>query len=150
MNAVVQSLLVNQDDILRIQDELLKGDTIPDETEHYFADGVYARLMKAPTNTYVIGKAHRTAHISILLKGKISVTKDDGTVTYMEAPAIYVVPPGKKKMAYVIEEMWFVNIHPTDTEDLDAIESRVIIPEPEYRALLETQKQGLLEAEGAI
>ena len=133
MNELVENLKVSQGMIFQMQDVLLAGETVEPITEHFFAEGVYGRLMKVPAGNWVVGAAHKTDHISILLKGKASITMDDGSVKYLEAPMMTVVPAGKKKMAYVLEEMWFVNIHPTDTEDLDIIESRVIIPESEHR-----------------
>lgn len=134
MNELVEGFKISQQEIFAVQDALLSGDDcIEPVLEHYFAEGVYGRLMKVPAGNWVVGKAHRTEHIAIMLKGKATITSDDGTVKLIEAPFMGVIPAGKKKMAYVLEEMWYVNIHPTDTKDLDIIESRVIIPETEYR-----------------
>ena len=106
--------------------------------DHYFADGVYVRVMKCPAGALVIGKPHRTEHISILLKGSCTITNDDGTTQFIEAPLIVVTPPGKKKMALVHTDMEFINVHPTETTNLDEIEKRVIIPEEEFRTMLLT------------
>jgi len=129
-------LKLSQAQIHAVQEQAMKSDSrIEPVEEHYFADGVYARVMKVPAGALVIGKAHRTKHIAIMLKGKANITSQDGTVVELSAPAIFTVEPGAKKVAAVLEEMWFVNIHPTDTEDLDIIESRVIIPEEEHRLM---------------
>lgn len=111
--------------------------------EHHFGPGVYARVMKAPAGTLVVGKAHREDHICILLKGALTVTLDDGSTKYMQAPAIWTAKGGQKKVGYVHEDLEFVNVHanPTDTADLDEIESKVIIPEEEYRLALEQSKE---------
>lgn len=136
MNDLVRT--VTQDTVLAVEDAIKGGALPPVELtyDHYFADGVYARVMKAPAGALVIGKAHRTEHLSILLKGSCTITNDDGSVVYAEAPLIVVTPPGKKKMALVHTDMEFVNVHPTMTTDLDEIEKRVIIPEQEYRDML--------------
>jgi len=138
MNELTRTSTASQEIICAMQDAIAAGALPPVEItyDHHFADGVYARVMKAPAGTLVIGKAHRTEHISILLKGSCQITDDDGSVHYVEAPMIVVTPPGKKKMALVLTDMEFVNIHPTDTTDLDAIEKKVIIPEEEYRSML--------------
>jgi hypothetical protein len=146
--SLIEPSRVSQEDILAAQDTLMAGPHGTSETEHYFADGVYCRVMKVPAGSIVIGKAHRTTHISILLKGKASITADDGSISYIEAPGVFVTPAGKKKMALVVEEMWFANIHPTDTEDLEVIEQRVIIPEHEFKDMLEAKRTELL-AQGA-
>lgn len=144
------TLRVSQDDIYKVQEALLNGnDTLPDETSHYFAPGVYARVMTVPANVWVIGKAHREDHISIILKGSCSITGEDGIVRLLEAPSIFVVKGGAKKMAYTLEEMQFVNIHPTDTEDLELIEAKVIIPEEEHRLMIAKDTDMNIEHEAA-
>lgn len=126
------STLISQADVVGIQ-TLLEGcdDIIEGETEHYFAEGVYARVLKIPAGNYAVGKAHRTQHITMLIKGFATVTIN-GVQEEVVAPFIWVAPPGKK-LVYCHTDCEFVNVHPTDTEDLEAIEATVIIPEDEYR-----------------
>lgn len=145
MNEV--SINVSQAAILGIQDILLQGDTVKEDCSHYFADGVYARLIKVPAGHHIVGKAHATKHITIMLKGECTFIDDNGQIVEITAPMITVSAPGLKKMAYCLTECWFVNVHPTDTEDLEVIESKVIIPEEEYRAMIEAQHNEL-ELEG--
>lgn len=138
MTDIVEVQSISQETICKAQDAILNGalEKVEATYEHYFADGVYARVMKCPAGALVIGKPHRTEHISILLKGSCTITNDDGSLTFLEAPAIAVTPAGKKKMALVHDEMWFVNVHPTTTQDLDEIEKKVIIPEEEFRTMI--------------
>ena len=127
---------VSQEQICAMEDVLKEGPTIEPVEEHYFASGVYARVLKAPAGSYVVGKAHKTEHLCIMLKGSISVTGSDGSIKVMTAPAIFTVPGGQKKFAYVAEEMWFVNVHGTDSTDLVEIEKQFIIPEDEFRTTI--------------
>lgn len=138
--------LITQDTIVSVQEAIKGGALAPVNLtyEHYFADGVYVRMMKCPKGAVVIGKPHRTEHISILLKGSCTITNDDGSTVFIEAPQIAVTPAGKKKMAYVHEEIWFLNVHPTDTTNLDEIEKRVIIPEEEFVEKLNYAKELLM------
>lgn len=136
---------VSQQAVIALQERMQRGATIDAKYEHYFADGVYVRVMKIPADHYAVGKCHRTQHVTMLIKGKASFTADDGSIVFLEAPFITVTQPGKKKLVYCHEECWFVNVHPTDTEDLVAIEAKVIIPEEEYRAMLEAQRTEQLE-----
>jgi hypothetical protein len=39
------------------------------ETEHYFADGMYARVLFRPKDTLIVGKVHRKEHFYIVAKG---------------------------------------------------------------------------------
>lgn len=111
------------------------------QVDHHFAPGVYARVMHAPAGTVIVGKAHKEDHICILLKGALTVTLDDGTAKYISAPNIWTAKGGQKKVGFVHEDLEFINIHPTDTTDLDVIESKVIIPEDEYRLAVEQSKE---------
>lgn len=142
-NELVEVTDLTQDKICTAEDAIRDGamPIVPLEYEHYFASGCYVRLMKCPAGSLVIGKPHRTEHISILLKGSCTITNDDGSVTFVEAPMIAVTPAGKKKMALVHEDMWFLNVHATETTDLDEIEKKVIIPEEEFRTMLTNSKQ---------
>lgn len=129
-------LVLTQSDILNVQDVLLGcDDIIEGETDHYFADGVYVRVLKIPAGNYAVGKAHRTEHITMLIKGTATITGEDGIARVVSAPFICVSKPGKK-FVYCETDAWFVNVHPTDTTDLDIIEERVIMPEQDYKTML--------------
>jgi hypothetical protein len=134
--AHILHLPLTQEDVCRAQDYCADQVQAEVRYQHYHADGVYLRVMIIDAGTFVVGKAHRTRHIAQVLKGSCSVTSDDGSVMNLIAPSIFVVEPGRKKMILAHEELWFSNIHPSDTDDLDLIEAKVIVPEEEYRASL--------------
>lgn len=143
MSEIIRTPILDQATVLDLQDYVANNlPTVELDTDHHFAPGVYARVMKAPAGTVVVGKAHRDDHICILLKGSLTVTMENGSTKYMSAPAIWTAKGGQKKVGFVHEDLEFVNVHPTDTEDLDVIESKVIIPEEEYR--LEVMRQASL------
>lgn len=134
----------NQESLIQMQDFI--GETMPPaeiEFEHIFASGVYARVMKAKAGSIIVGKAHKTDHICILLKGTLTVTMDDGSTKYLTAPDIWVAKAGKKKLGVVHEDLEFVNVHATESTDLSVIEQQMIIPEHEY--ILGVQKQKEIE-----
>lgn len=99
------------------------------EPEHYFADGVYGRVMHLKADDVVTGKMHRFSTLNILLSGKLRITTDRG-VQDVEAPAIFVTEPGTKKVCYAYTDASFMNVHPTKLKDVSAIEQKFIIPEP--------------------
>ena len=145
MSDIATTVKVSQEAIYGIQDQLQRSNDVREgQYEHLFASGVYMRVLKVPEGCYAVGKAHRTEHITILLKGACSFTADDGTIVLLQAPHFNVTPPGKKKLVFCHTECWFANIHATETTDLVEIEKKVIIPEEEHLALLGVSKEELL------
>lgn len=95
---------------------------------HHFADGIYGREMFIPAGTILTGKIHRFSTLNVLLEGDITVTTPDG-VRRIQAPAIFVSPPGCKKVGYAHADTRWVNVHPTKLTDVKAIEAKFIVPE---------------------
>lgn len=96
---------------------------------HHFAHGVYGRELFIPAGTMLTGKMHRDSTLNVLIQGVIRVTSADGTVKEMEAPAVFVSPPGCKKVGLALTDTRWLNVHPTKLTDLSAIEAKFIIPE---------------------
>ena len=97
-------------------------------TDH-FADGIYGREMFAPAGTLLVGKMHRHRTLNVLLAGRLKVTGEDGAVREITAPAVYVTPARCKKVAYVLEDVRWLNVLPTKLTDIAAIEAKFVIPE---------------------
>lgn len=97
---------------------------------HHFADGVYVREVFLPKDIIVVGKRHRHETFNILLKGELSLYmgKDIPSVR-VKAPMVFVSKPGARKIAYIHEDVVFMNVHPTNERDLYKIEEQFIIPE---------------------
>lgn len=96
---------------------------------HHFAEGIYGRELFIPAGTVLTGKIHRHSTLNILLQGRIKVTNADGAVRELSAPAVFVSPPGCKKVGLALEDTIWLNVHPTRLKDLAAIESKFIVPE---------------------
>jgi hypothetical protein len=92
---------------------------------HHFAPGVYLREAVMPAGALVIGHKHKHAGLNIVLTGS-ALVKIDGKICEIKAPCIIKSEAGTRKIAYVIEEMRWLNIHPTNETDLDAIEAEQI------------------------
>lgn len=95
---------------------------------HHFADGIYGREMFIPAGTMLTGKIHRFSTLNLLLQGDITVTTPEG-VKRIQAPAVFVSPPGCKKVGYAHTDTIWVNVHPTKLTDVAAIEQKFIEPE---------------------
>jgi len=98
---------------------------INEMTEHFFAPGIYARMIFIPAGGVVVGKIHKHETMNIICKGKIAVATEDGKIV-VEGPCVINSSPGIKKAGYAIEDTWWINIHATDETNLDKIEEEFI------------------------
>lgn len=120
---------LRRDSIFALQAEMAKLPQIELETEHFFADGMYARVLARPAGTLIVGKVHRRAHFYIVAKGKVAVVSDDGEKIY-EAGSVIVSGPGAKRAVYALEDSVCLTVHRTKKRDLDAIERDLVVPDP--------------------
>lgn len=90
--------------------------------EHYFENGMYARVMQVPKGVIISGKIHTTGTIGVLCKGAMRVWGEDGIMRTVKAPYIHTAKPGHKRVGLAIEDVVWVTIHRTDLTDLDQIE----------------------------
>lgn len=118
-------------DVRRVEDWMLQQPQVKLEAFNHFAPGLYMREGRAPANSYVTGREHRTEHFSILAQGKITVWTEQGMATF-EAPAIIRSLPGAKRIAYTHTDVVWITVHanPNDETDEDALVSLLTFPEP--------------------
>lgn len=133
------------EDVMRLEQVML---AMPEEchvdlevhTSHHFAPGVYCRHLFIPAGTVLTGKIHRHETMNILISGTIRVTTDLG-VEELTGPLIFNSAAGSKKAGLALTDVHWVNIHPTESTDLDAIEQEFIAPS--FEALEQEQKKCL-------
>ena len=94
------------------------------ETFHYFADGMYCRVVPRPAGIVVIGRVHKKEHFYMLVKGHIKVTTDEG-VQELIAPAILVSQPGTKRAVLSLEDSVCLTVHRTDKIDITEVEEEI-------------------------
>jgi hypothetical protein len=87
---------------------------------HHFAPGIYAREMTIPAGVVATGAVHKTEHLTIISKGRLHITTDEGMCEFV-APATFVSKAGTKRAAYAVEETVLTTIHATDGTDLDRL-----------------------------
>ena len=114
------------------------------QTEHYFAGGMYCRVVSRPAGTLIVGKKHKHAHFYIVVEGAVAVIQDGAERKVYEAPSIIVSLPGTKRAVLALEDSVCLTVHRTDKTDLDEIEAELIEPDP--LALFDSRNQlkGLL------
>lgn len=97
------------------------------ETQHHFADGMYARSVFRPAGTLIVGKVHKKEHFYIIVQGRVQVTTENG-VSELQAPAILTSKPGTQRAVLAMEDSLCMTVHRTDKTDLDEIEQELVEP----------------------
>jgi mannose-6-phosphate isomerase-like protein (cupin superfamily) len=134
---------VSRDKVERLQAEMLKLPQVELPTDHFFANGMYARRLFRPAGTLIVGKVHKHEHFYMLMFGRLRVTTDGG-VREIGPGEIIVSKPGTKRAVLALEDSCAVTVHRTDSTDLDEIEAEII--EPDGTALFDARNnlKGLL------
>ncbi len=118
----------SREQIVRLQTEMAKMPQVELPTEHFFADGMYCRVLFRPAGTLIVGKVHRKEHLYIICSGTIKVTTDDG-VKEITGPRVIVSKPGTKRAVLALTDATCLTVHRTDKTDLDEIEEEMVEPE---------------------
>jgi hypothetical protein len=88
---------------------------------HRFGPGIYMREVLIPKGVFAIGHHQNIEHQNIMLKGHLTMLNEDGTITEMKAPMMYVSKPGRK-ISYSHEDIVWLNIYPTEETDIERLE----------------------------
>ena len=100
-------------------------------TEHYFADGMYCRVVSRAAGVLVIGKVHKREHFYMVVQGSVAVVQDGAERKVYHAPAIIVSKAGTRRATLALEDSVCLTVHRTDKTDLDEIEAELIEPAPD-------------------
>ena len=88
---------------------------------HRFGPGIYIREVLLPRGAYVVGHAHKTVHLNIMLTGRLGLFDDEGNETILSAPQTFVAGMGRK-VAYIYEDVIWQNVHATTETDVETLE----------------------------
>lgn len=120
--------------IQRLAAALADGPQVEMNVTHLFthdADGnvnLYTRGCLMRAGSIVISKKHKTEHPYFILKGSGHVYIEGQGWKPFRAPASGVTKPGTVRALWIEEDTVWVTSHPTNTSDLEKIESQVIDP----------------------
>lgn len=117
--------------IERAEEKLLMLPQIDCPLEHKFAPGVYLREIIMPKGAFIIGHEHKTEHFNIVLSGRARVLIG-GDVQEIVAPCIFVSKPGVRKVLYILEEMRWATVHPTEETNVGRLEDELIAKSATY------------------
>lgn len=120
--------ITTQDDIIKLQSLMLKGDTIELETRHHFSDGLYARELFIPAGVCIVGALHKTKHLYTVVKGKCRVATQFENIE-IEAPFMGETIPGTKRVIYAETDCVWITYHPTELTNVEEIEKAILEPE---------------------
>jgi hypothetical protein len=90
---------------------------------HYFAPGLYVRELHMQAGTLAIGHKQKFTQLNILIKGRILMLDPNGGQKELIAPMTFMGQPGRK-VGYVLEDIIWQNIYPTEETDIEKLEDR--------------------------
>ena len=142
MEIAVLPRQVSREQIYRLEGEIAKQKQVPCPIRNIFADGIYAREMTIPAGTVLTGAVHKTEHLNVLVKGRITVWTEQG-MRELTGPYTFLSKPGTKRVGYAHEESVWMTIHRTRTTSVPALVEE--LTESKYDDLLENR---ILRLEG--
>lgn len=127
IDAKEESPIERRGKIIALEAAILSMPQIEIPIKHYFAPGLYLREMTMPRDSVVTGKIHKTEHLCILAKGRVTVVTEEGKKEY-GAPSVIHSTPGTKRALHAIDEVVWINCHhnPTDERDESKIEETFV------------------------
>ena len=78
--------------------------------KEHFCDTTYLKQMDIKAGLMVTGKLHKTAHLSILAKGKMIINHGDGRIETLEAPSVIKTMAYTKRLGICLEDATYINI----------------------------------------
>ncbi len=98
---------------------------------HHFSPGICIREVRMPAGTTAIGHHQNFAHMNNFIKGKVLMLMEDGTTKEIKAPMTFIGNPGRK-IGYIVEDVIWQNIYPTDETDVETIEKTYLTKSDEF------------------
>lgn len=115
--------------VLALQNVMREMPQVECQTDHYFADGMYCRVVHRDAGTLIVGKVHKREHFYMVVKGAVAVIQDGAERKVYHAPSVIVSKPGTKRAVYALENSTCLTVHRTDKTELDEIEAEIVEPD---------------------
>ena len=138
MSEIIEQFIPNQEQINRLQAEMVKMPQGDLKTDHYFSGGMYCRKVFRPAGTLIVGKIHKEDHIFLCASGQIMAWTEGGMKT-LNAGDIVESKAGTKRVTLALTDAIGITIHKTDEKDLEVIEKQLI--EPDNLALFDYKNE---------
>ena len=88
---------------------------------HYHTKDLYGRRIIVPAGCIFTTAVHKTDHMSVALRGRITMLNAVGESMEVVAPDMFVTPAGTHRVVYVHEEVEFATIHACTEQDDDKV-----------------------------
>lgn len=118
-----QILLAN---VEKLEHAMLQESQVPCPVTHHFGPGVYMREVMIPAGTLAIGHHQNFEHVSLLLKGRLTMLNDDGSISELMAPMIFPNWPAGRKISFCLEDMVWMNVYSTTETDIEKLEAHFL------------------------
>lgn len=128
---------------------MLRCDQLDVPLQHLFAHGVYMRMGTIPKHALLVGHMHKTDHLNVLLKGRVSIFMD-GTEQVFVGPCVFKASAGVRKLIYAHEDSTLANIHGTHETDLEKIEDELIVKSETSTAFKNGEPSDLMQLAKSI
>lgn len=99
----------------------LKLEQAPCPVTHHFYPGMYIREIFFPAGLFAMSATHKRECLNVFIKGKVMLFNGDGSQKVLEAPAIFMTPPGRKH-GLILEDTVWLNVFTTDERDIEKLE----------------------------
>lgn len=120
------TLLTNQAaNIERLERAMLELPQVACDVVHSFAPGLYIRQVTLKADTLAIGHYQKTAHLNVMLSGRVTMIEPDGSHVERCAPLTFIGQPGRK-VGYIHEDAVWLNIYATHETDIETLEAQFI------------------------
>jgi hypothetical protein len=132
--------------IEQLEVEMMQHEQEAVSVVHRFGPGIYMRELTVPAGMFIIGHEHKDPHMNVMLKGRITLVREDGSQIELSAPAIFVGEPGRK-VCYVHEEMVWQNIYATTETDVEKLEEQLFCKSEGWQTAAMSKRVASLQLE---
>lgn len=120
--------LERREEIAWIEQQVAREPQVPVPTIDRLADGLYVREIHIPKGMTLVGKIHLQGHVSVIVKGDITIITETGTERIV-GPRILISPPGTKRVGIAHEDTIWTTIHATEETDLETVVEKLTVPQ---------------------
>lgn len=117
--------LISSEAVEAVENKMLDLPQAKCSVKHYFGAGICIREVTIPAGVFSVGHHQNFKHMNHVVKGRVIMLNKDGTTKEVKAGDIFTCDPGRK-IGFIIEEMVWHNIYPTDETDIEAIEAHFV------------------------
>lgn len=138
MNAIVKQsdvVSIKEYDIDILEKTMLEMPQVDCPLKHIFGEGLYIRELRIPAGAIAVGHYQKTAHMNIMLRGRVLMLNPDGSRTELDArkePITFVGAPGRK-VGYILDDVIWQNVYSTDETDIEKLEETYVDKSEEWK-----------------